>query len=60
MGDRRILGAGMGALRAWVSEAYPEDAAIMYADESHTGVALTEASVQLWQHHVREYTREAT
>jgi hypothetical protein len=44
----------------WVSEAYPEDAAVMYADESYTGVSLTEASVQLWQQHVREYTKEAT
>jgi hypothetical protein len=44
----------------WVSEAYPEDAAVMYEDESHTGVRLAEESVPLWKRHVREYVEEVT
>lgn len=40
---------------AWVSEAHPDDATAMYDDETHTGVRLTEDSVQLWRRHVREY-----
>jgi hypothetical protein len=28
---------------SWVSKAYPEDAAVMYADETHSGVRLTES-----------------
>jgi hypothetical protein len=43
---------------AWVSEAYPRDAAVMYEDDSHTGVRLSEESVRLWRRHVREYVQE--
>jgi hypothetical protein len=40
---------------AWVSEAYPDDAAAMYEDGTHTGVRLSEESVRLWRRHVNEY-----
>ena len=42
----------------WVSKAYPEDAAVMYADETHSGVRLTEESIGLWQRHTRGYVEE--
>jgi hypothetical protein len=38
-----------------VSEAYPDDAAAMYEDGTHTGVRLSEESVRLWRRHVNEY-----
>jgi hypothetical protein len=43
---------------AWVSEAYPEDAAAMYDDESHGGMRLSAESISLWKRHVRDYVRE--
>lgn len=43
---------------AWVSEAHPEDAAVMYDDGTHTGMGLSEESVALWKRHVREYVQE--
>lgn len=42
----------------WVSKAYPEDAAVMYSDETHSGVRLTEESIGLWERHTRGYVEE--
>jgi len=42
----------------WVSRAYPKDAAVMYQDESHSGVRLTAASIRLWERHTRGYVKE--
>jgi hypothetical protein len=42
----------------WVSTTYPEDAAVMYLDESHSNVRLTEESIQLWARHTRGYVKE--
>lgn len=42
----------------WVSTTYPADAAVMYEDETYTGVRLSEESIPLWERHVREYVRE--
>jgi hypothetical protein len=44
----------------WVSKAYPEDAAVMYADETHSGVRLTEESIGLWERHTRGYVEKVT
>jgi hypothetical protein len=43
----------------WVSTTYPADAAVMYEDETYTGVRLSEESIPLWRRHVREYVKEA-
>jgi hypothetical protein len=43
---------------SWVSKTYPEDAAVMYADETHSGVRLTEESIGLWERHTRGYVEE--
>lgn len=45
---------------AWISDAYPRDAALMYGDERHTGVRLTEESVALWGQHIPEYVAQAS
>jgi len=42
----------------WVSTAHPKDAAVMYTDESHSNVRLTEESVRLWDARTREYVEE--
>jgi hypothetical protein len=42
----------------WVSKAYPEDAAVMYGDETHSGVRLTEESIGLWERHTQGYVEE--
>jgi hypothetical protein len=39
----------------WVSDTYPEDAAIMYTDDFHTRQRTTEESNQLWEQRSREY-----
>ena len=39
----------------WVSANHPEDAAVMYEDETHSGVGLTEESVGLWRERIDEY-----
>ena len=39
----------------WVSANHPEDAAVMYGDETHSGVGLTEESVGLWRERIDEY-----
>ena len=44
----------------WVSDAHPKDAALMYGDETHTGVRLTEDSVALWGQHILEYVEQAS
>ena len=41
-----------------VSTTYPEDAAVMYADETYGGPRLTEESIRLWERHVRGYAKE--
>jgi len=43
---------------SWVSKAYPEDAAVMYEDETYSGVRLTEESIGLWERHTRGYVEE--
>jgi hypothetical protein len=42
----------------WVSTAHPKDAAVMYTDESHSNVRLTDESVRLWDARTREYVEE--
>jgi hypothetical protein len=42
----------------WVSTAHPKDAAMMYQDENHTSVRLTEESIRLWERHTRGYVEE--
>ena len=42
----------------WVSTTYPDDAAVMYEDESYTGVSISDASIGLWGRHVPEYVEE--
>ncbi|HWB90050.1 MAG TPA: hypothetical protein VG872_12695 [Acidimicrobiia bacterium] len=39
----------------WVSQNHPEDAAIMYADASHTMQRISEESNRLWEQRSREY-----
>jgi hypothetical protein len=39
----------------WVSNAYPDDAAIMYIDSSLSDYRLTDESIQLWEQHSHEY-----
>jgi hypothetical protein len=45
----------------WVSETYPEDAAIMYGDASHnhTPELLTDEVISLWEQRSREYVEVA-
>jgi hypothetical protein len=43
----------------WVSTVHPNDAAVMYQDDSHSGVRLTEESIRLWDLRTREYVEEA-
>jgi hypothetical protein len=45
---------------SWVSTAYPEDAAVMYEDESYSGARLTEESTRLWEQRSREYVEVET
>jgi hypothetical protein len=42
----------------WVTKAHPKDAAVMYVDESQTGVQLTKESIPLWERHTRAYVEE--
>jgi hypothetical protein len=42
----------------WVSTAHPEDAAVMYQDETYGGARLTEESIRLWERRSREYVEE--
>jgi hypothetical protein len=43
----------------WASTVHPNDAAVMYQDDSHSGVRLTEESIRLWDLRTREYVEEA-
>jgi hypothetical protein len=42
----------------WVSKAHPKDAAVMYTDESHSNVRLTEDSIRLWERNTQGYVEE--
>lgn len=42
----------------WVSTNYPEDAAVMYEDETYSGARLSEESIRLWERHSRGYVKE--
>jgi hypothetical protein len=42
----------------WVSEAYPEDAAVMFENASYSLEIRTPESTRLWEQHTREYVRE--
>jgi hypothetical protein len=39
----------------WVSSEYPDDAAVMYEDETQSGAQLTEESIRLWGQHSQSY-----
>jgi hypothetical protein len=39
----------------WVSTEYPDDAAMMYTDVTHTEQRLSDESIRLWDQHIREY-----
>jgi hypothetical protein len=43
---------------SWVSKTHPEDVAVMYEDESQSGVRLSSESSRLWERHTREYVEE--
>ncbi|HJQ72628.1 MAG TPA: hypothetical protein VJ887_04380, partial [Actinomycetota bacterium] len=40
---------------SWVSTTYPEDAAVMYEDETYSGARLTAESIELWGQHTQGY-----
>jgi hypothetical protein len=42
----------------WVSKAHRKDAAVMYEDETYSGIRLTEESIRLWERHTRGYVDE--
>jgi hypothetical protein len=42
----------------WVSTVHPKDAAVMYQDDSHSGVRLTEELIRLWELRTLEYVEE--
>ena len=42
----------------WVTKAHPKDAAVMYTDETHSNVRLTQESVRLWDARTREYVEK--
>ena len=44
----------------WVSETYPENAAIMYTDGTHSVWQLTEESISLWEQRSCEYAEFVT
>jgi hypothetical protein len=43
---------------SWVSKTHRQDAAVMYEDETYSGVRLTEESIRLWDRHTRGYVDE--
>jgi hypothetical protein len=43
---------------AWVSSTHPEDAVVMYTDETYSGAQLTKESILLWRERAREYMNE--
>jgi hypothetical protein len=42
----------------WVSEQHPKDAALMYDDQTMTGVRLSPESLVLWERNSRAYARD--
>lgn len=45
-----------GPFAAWVAEAYPRDAAAMYANWPYQGIpAVTDRALELWAKHTRDY-----
>jgi hypothetical protein len=42
----------------WVSTNYPEDAAVMYGDETYSGARLAEESIRLWRQRIGDYLNE--
>jgi hypothetical protein len=42
----------------WVSTTYPDNAAVMYLDASHSNVRLTKESIRFWERRTREYAEE--
>jgi NAD(P)-dependent dehydrogenase (short-subunit alcohol dehydrogenase family) len=42
----------------WVSKAHRKDAAVMYENDTHSGIRLTEESIRLWERHTRGYVDE--
>jgi len=45
-----------GPFAAWVAEAYPRDAAAMYANWPYQGIpAVTDRALELWEQHVKDY-----
>jgi hypothetical protein len=51
----RFSGLMWDPFERWVSTTYPEDAAVMYADDGHSAVNVTEESAALWAIHVPDY-----
>ncbi len=45
---------------SWVSKAHPQDAAVMYEDETYSGTRLSEESIRLWEQRSREYVEVKT
>jgi hypothetical protein len=41
----------------WVATNHPEDVAVMYEDQTQTLERVTEASIRLWEQHVRDYVQ---
>jgi hypothetical protein len=44
----------------WVSENHPDDAAVMYEDDTYGGASIAEDSVRLWERRTREYLEHMT
>lgn len=42
---------------SWVSRNYPEDAAVMYQDETQSAARPTQESIQLWRRHTFDYVQ---
>jgi hypothetical protein len=43
----------------WVSTTHPADAAVMYTDQTRSGVSVTEDAIPFWDRRIDEYLREA-
>ena len=43
---------------SWVATNFPDDAAVMYTDQSHLSPAITEESIPLWEQHTRDYVAD--
>jgi hypothetical protein len=41
--------------RQWVSQAYPEDARIMYVESGNRSLGMSTGQLELWSQHLREY-----